>query len=154
MAGTYTQIYIQYVFAVKGRENLLQKPWRDEVFKYMAGIIKGKGQKPIIVNGVENHVHVFVGLKPAMSISDLVRDIKNNSTNFINEQKYVDKRFQWQEGYGAFSYAHSQINDVYQYILNQEAHHAKKTFHEEYLDFLQKFEIEYDERYLFDWLED
>lgn len=154
MAGTYTQIYIQYVFAVKGRENLLQKPWRDEVFKYMAGIIKGKGQKPIIVNGVENHVHVFVGLKPAMSISDLVRDIKNNSTNFINEQKYVDKRFQWQEGYGAFSYAHSQINDVYQYILNQEVHHAKKTFHEEYLDFLQKFEIEYDERYLFDWLED
>jgi REP element-mobilizing transposase RayT len=154
MAGTYTQIYIQYVFAVKGRENLLQKPWRDEVFKYMAGIIKGKGQKPIIVNGVENHVHVLVGLKPAMSISDLVRDIKNNSTNFINEQKYVDKRFQWQEGYGAFSYAHSQINDVYQYILNQEAHHAKKTFHEEYLDFLQKFEIEYDERYLFDWLED
>jgi len=154
MAGTYTQIYIQYVFAVKGRENLLQKPWRDEVFKYMAGIIKGKGQKPVIVNGVENHVHVFVGLKPAMSISDLVRDIKNNSTNFINEQKYVDKRFQWQEGYGAFSYAHSQINDVYQYILNQEAHHAKKTFHEEYLDFLQKFEIEYDERYLFDWLED
>jgi REP element-mobilizing transposase RayT len=154
MAGTYTQIYIQYVFAVKGRENLLQKPWRDEVFKYMAGIIKGKGQKPIIVNGVENHVHVFVGLKPSMSISDLVRDIKNNSTNFINEQKYVDKRFQWQEGYGAFSYAHSQINDVYQYILNQEAHHAKKTFHEEYLDFLQKFEIEYDERYLFDWLED
>jgi REP element-mobilizing transposase RayT len=154
MAGTYTQIYIQYVFAVKGRENLLQKPWRDDVFKYMAGIIKGKGQKPIIVNGVENHVHVFVGLKPSMSISDLVRDIKNNSTNFINEQKYVDKRFQWQEGYGAFSYAHSQINDVYQYILNQEAHHAKKTFHEEYLDFLQKFEIEYDERYLFDWLED
>jgi len=154
MAGTYTQIYIQYVFAVKGRENLLQKHWRDEVFKYMAGIIKGKGQKPIIVNGVENHVHVFVGLKPSMSISDLVRDIKNNSTNFINEQKYVNKRFQWQEGYGAFSYAHSQINDVYQYILNQEAHHAKKTFHEEYLDFLQKFEIEYDERYLFDWLED
>ncbi len=154
MAGTYTQIYIQYVFAVKGRENLLQKPWRDEVFKYMAGIIKGKGQKPIIVNGVENHVHVFVGLKPSMSISDLVRDIKNNATNFINEQKYVDKRFQWQEGYGAFSYAHSQINDVYQYILNQEAHHAKKTFHEEYLEFLQKFEIEYDERYLFDWLED
>jgi REP element-mobilizing transposase RayT len=154
MAGTYTQIYIQYVFAVKGRENLLQKPWRDEVFKYMAGIIKGKGQKPIIVNGVENHVHVFVGLEPSMSISDLVRDIKNNPTNFINEQKYVDKRFQWQKGYGAFSYAHSQINDVYQYILNQEAHHAKKTFHEEYLDFLQKFEIEYDERYLFDWLED
>ena len=131
MAGTYTQIYIQYVFAVKGRENLLQKPWREEVFKYMAGIIKGKGQKAIIVNGVENHVHVFVGLKPSMSISDLVRDIKNNTTNFINEQKYVTKRFQWQEGYGAFSYAHSQINDVYKYILNNETHQHKKTFQEE-----------------------
>lgn len=154
MAGTYTQIYIQYVFAVKGSENLLQKPWRDEVFKYMAGIIKGKGQKSIIINGVENHVLVFVGLKPSMSISELVRDIKNNTTNFINKQKYVDKRFQWQEGYGAFSYAHSQISDVYQYILNQEAHHHKKTFQEEYMEFLQKFEIEYDERYLFDWLED
>ena len=89
MAGTFSQIYIQYVFAVKGRENLLQKPWRDEVFKYMAGIIKGKNQKPIIVNGVADHVHVFVGLKPAMSISDLVRDIKNNSSNFINEQKFI-----------------------------------------------------------------
>jgi REP element-mobilizing transposase RayT len=154
MAGTYSQIYIQYVFAVKGRENLLQKPWREEIFKYMSGIIKGKNQKPIIVNGVANHVHVFVGLKPVMRISDLVRDIKNNSSNFINEQKYVKGLFQWQEGYGVFSYAHSQIDDVYQYILNQEAHHRKKTFKEEYLEFLQKYKIEYDEGYLFDWVEE
>lgn len=105
MAGTFTQIYIQYVFAVKGRETLLQKSWRDEVFKYMAGIIKGKNQKPIIVNGVSDHVHVFVGLKPSMSISDLVRDIKNNSSNFINEQLFIKGKFSWQEGYGAFSYA-------------------------------------------------
>lgn len=153
MAGTFSQIYIQYVFAVKGRENLLQKPWRDDVFKYMAGIIQGKNQKPIIVNGVADHVHVFVGLKPAMAISDLIRDIKNNSSNFINDQKFVKGRFSWQEGYGAFSYAHSQLNDVYQYILNQEVHHRKKSFREEYFDFLKKYEIEYDEKYVFDWLE-
>lgn len=153
MAGTFSQIYIQYVFAVKGRENLLHKPWRDEVFKYMAGIIKGKNQKPIIINGVADHVHVFVGLKPAMSISDLVRDIKNNSSNFINEQKFLKGKFSWQEGYGAFSYAHSQIDNVYQYIANQEEHHRKKTFKEEYLDFLKKFEIEHKEKYLFDWLD-
>ncbi|MDR6967314.1 REP element-mobilizing transposase RayT [Flavobacterium arsenatis] len=153
MAGTFSQIYIQYVFAVKGRQNLLQKPWRDEVFKYIAGIIKGKGQKSIIVNGVADHVHVFVGLKPAKSISDLIRDIKNNSSKFINEQNWVQGKFSWQEGYGAFSYAHSQIENVYQYILNQEEHHRKKSFKEEYLDFLQKFEIEHDEKYLFDWID-
>lgn len=154
MAGTFSQIYIQYVFAVKRRQNLLQKPWRDEVFKYIAGIIKGKNQKPIIVNGVTDHVHVFVGLKPSMNISDLVRDIKNNSSKFINEQGWVKGKFLWQEGYGAFSYAHSQIENVYQYIANQEEHHRKKTFKEEYLDFLQKFEIEHNEKYLFDWLDD
>lgn len=98
MAGTFSQIYIQYVFAVKGRENLLQQPWRDEVFKFIAGIIKGKNQKPIIVNGVADHVHVFVGLNPSMCISDLVRDIKNNSSNFINDQQFLKGKFSWQEG--------------------------------------------------------
>jgi len=153
MAGTYSQIYIQCVFAVKGRQQLLQKPWRDEVFKYITGIIKGKNQKPIIVNGVEDHVHVFMGIKPTTNISDLVRDIKNNSSNFINDQKFLKCKFSWQKGYGAFSYAHSQIDGVYQYIANQEAHHKKKTFHNEYIDFLQKYEIEYDEKYLFNWLD-
>lgn len=153
MAGTFSQLYIQVVFAVKGRENLLQKPWREEVFKYMSGIIKGKNQKPIIVNGVIDHVHLFIGLKPSMPLSDLIRDVKNNATNFINENKFLKGKFSWQEGYGAFSYSHSQLDTVYQYILNQEEHHKKKTFKEEYLDFLQKFEIEYDERYLFDWME-
>ena len=152
MAGTFSQIYIQYVFAVKGRENLLQMPWRDEVFRYIAGIIKSKQQKPIIVNGVSDHVHVFVGLKPSMPISDLVRDIKNNSSKFINEQKFVKGKFSWQDGYGAFSYSHSQIENVYQYILNQEEHHRKKTFKDEYIEFLQKFGIEFNEKYLFDWL--
>ena len=100
-----------------------------------------------------DHVHIFIGLRPSMSISDLVRDIKNNSTNFINDQKFVKGKFSWQDGYGAFSYAHSQIDAVYKYILNQEEHHRKKTFKEEYLDFLQKFQIEYDEKYLFEWFE-
>ncbi len=153
MADAFSQIYIQYVFAVKGRENLLQQPWREEVFKYMAGIVKGKNQKPIIVNGVSDHVHVFVGLKPAMNISDLIRDIKNNSSNFINDQKFLKGKFSWQEGYGAFSYSHSQIDNVYQYIANQEEHHRKKTFKEEYIEFLQKFEIDYNEKYLFEWID-
>ncbi len=152
MAGTFSQIYIHYVFAVKGRENLLHKPWRDEVFKYISGIIKGKNQKPIILNGVEDHVHVFVGLKPAMCISDLARDIKNNSSNFINQQRFLKGKFSWQEGYGVFSYAHSQIDNVYQYIVSQEEHHRKKNFKEEYIDFLKRFEIEYNEKYLFQWI--
>jgi REP element-mobilizing transposase RayT len=151
MAGTYSQIYVQIVFAVNGRENLLQKPWRDEVFKYITGIVKGKSQKSIIVNGVANHVHLFIGLKPSMSLSDLVRDIKNNSSNFINDHKFVRGKFSWQEGFGSFSYSHSQIEQVYQYILNQEDHHRKRTFKEEHMDFLKKFDVEYDEKYLFEW---
>lgn len=153
MAGTYSQIYIQFVIVVKGREHLLQKEWRSEVFKYISGVIKAKNQKTIIVNGVGNHVHIFVGLKPSMRISDLARDIKNNTSKFINEQNWLKSKFSWQEGYGAFSYAQSQIDNVYNYILNQEEHHRKKTFREEYLEFLEKFEVDYDERYLFDWLE-
>jgi len=154
MAGTFSQIYIQVVFAVNGRANLLRKPWRDEVFKYMAGIIKGKNQKSIIVNGVHNHVHLFIGLRPSMALSDLVRDIKNNTSNFINDQRFLPGKFSWQEGFGSFSYAHSQIGNVYQYILKQEEHHQGKTFREEYLGFLHKFEIEYDEKYLFEWNDD
>ncbi|MBU2445232.1 MAG: IS200/IS605 family transposase [Bacteroidetes bacterium] len=163
MAGTFSQVYIQVVFAVKGRENLISKKWKDDLNKYIAGIIKGKEQKSIIVNGMPDHIHAFIGLRPSMAISDLVRDIKNNSTNFINEKKLVNGKFSWQEGYGAFSYGHSQIGTVYNYISNQEKHHKKKTFRpanstqfyggEEYLDFLKKFEIKYDERYLFVWIE-
>ena len=153
MANTYSQIYIQIVFAVQGRQNLLAKEWRQEVFKYMSGIIKNKGQKAIIVNGVEDHVHAFVGLKPALALSDLVRDVKNNSSNFINDNHWVKGKFNWQEGYGAFSYSHSQVEDVYNYILHQEQHHAKQTFQEEYIGFLKKFEIEHDVRYIFEWVE-
>ena len=154
MPGTFSQIYIQVVFAVKGRENLIRDHWKDELYKYMAGIIKGKEQKSIIVNGMPDHIHAFIGLRPAMTISDLVRDIKNNSSNFINDKKFVRGRFSWQEGYGVFSYSHSHIERVYNYILNQEAHHKKKTFKVEYLDLLKKFEIEYNEKYLFEWIEE
>ena len=153
MPGTFSQLYIQVVFAVKGRQNLLQKPWREELFKYMAGVIKNKNQKSIIVNGVADHVHVFVGLRPSMSVSNLIRDVKNNSSDFINDRQFLTYEFSWQDGYGAFSYTHSQMDAVYKYILNQEKPHRKKTFKEEYLEFLQKFEVEYNEKYLFDWLE-
>jgi REP element-mobilizing transposase RayT len=153
MPSTYSQIYIQIVIVVKGRENLIEKSWREDLNKYISGIITQKGHKSIIVNGVSDHIHAFVGLKPSMAISDLVRDIKNNSTNFINGQGYLRGKFSWQEGYGVFSYSHSQIENVYNYILNQEQHHHKKTFREEYLEFLEKFQIEFDERYLFEWFE-
>lgn len=154
MAGTFSQLYIQIVFAVKGRRNLIDKKWKDELYKYISGIITNKGHKSIIVNGVSDHIHIFVGLKPSIAISDLVRDIKNNSSNFINDKKFVESKFSWQEGYGAFSYAHSQIEQVYNYILNQEKHHQKQTFKEEYLEFLEKFQIEYNEKYLFEWIDE
>jgi putative transposase len=152
MSGTFSQIYIHVVFAVKGRENLISRSWKDDLHKYIAGIIKGKNQKPIIVNGIHDHIHVFIGLRPSIALSDLVRDIKNNSSNFVNEKKFVNGKFSWQEGYGAFSYSHSDIQNVYNYISNQEEHHKKTTFHEEYIGFLKKFEIQYDERYLFEWI--
>ncbi len=152
MAGTFTQIYIQIIFAVKRRETLLSKTWRSEVFKYIAGLIKEKGHKPIIINGVSDHVHCFIGLKPSTAISDLARDIKNNSSKFINEKGFTKLKFNWQSGYGAFSYSHSQIDSVYNYILNQEEHHRKKSFSEEYLEFLDKFQIEHKREYLFDWI--
>jgi putative transposase len=151
MPGTFSQIYIQFVFAVKGRENLIADNWRTDLHKYISGIIKNKNQKPIIVNGTTDHVHAFIGLKPSMLIADIIRDIKNNSSNFINDNKLVRGRFSWQDGYGAFSYSHSQLSNVYNYILNQEEHHKKKTFKEEYIELLKKFEIGYDEKYLFEW---
>lgn len=122
-------------------------------FKYVSGIIRAKEQKSIIVNGMADHVHCFIGLKPAMAISDLVRDIKNNSSNFINDKSFIKGKFEWQAGYGAFSYAHSQLDHVYNYILNQEEHHRKKTFKEEYLETLNEFGIDYRSEFLFDWFE-
>ena len=153
MAGTYSQIYIQVVFAVKGRENLIGSEWKEELHKYIAGIIRGKEQKSIIVNGMPDHLHVFIGLKPSVAVSDLVRDIKNNSTNFVNERNLAKGRFCWQEGFGAFSYGHSQIERVYSYILNQEEHHKKRYFKEEYLELLKRFDVKFEERHLFEWID-
>ncbi len=150
MAGTYTRIYIHCVFAVRARENLLQKPWRDEVFSFMAGIIYSKNQKPFIVNGVEDHVHILLGYTPTTILPDLIRDIKNNSSKYINERGFLETTFAWQRGYGAFSCGHSQLDRIYQYILNQEEHHLRKTFRNEYLRLLKRYDVNYDSRYVFD----
>jgi putative transposase len=151
MPGTFSQIYIHIVFAVKGRENLIGSSWKTELHKYIAGIIKAKGQKPIIVNGMPDHIHAFIGMQPSIRIADIVRDIKNNSTNFINQKKFIKGHFSWQEGYGAFSYSHSQVETIYNYILNQDEHHRRSTFRQEYEALLQRFQIDFEEQYLFEW---
>jgi len=153
MANTYSQILIHVVFTVKGRTNLIEKKWRNDIHRYISGIITSKGQKSIIVNGVADHVHCFIGLNPSMCLSELIRDVKNNSSKYINEKKIIKGKFQWQDGFGAFSYATSQVKNVYNYILNQEEHHKKSSFIEEYLDLLDNYEIEYHEKYLFNFLE-
>lgn len=152
MAGTYSQVYLQVVFAVKGRQNLIAPSWKNELHRYMSGIITAKEQKAIIVNGMPDHIHAFIGLKPSMRISDLVRDVKNNSSRFINEKGFLKNSFSWQEGYGVFSYSHSHIDRVYKYILNQEEHHRNKSFRDEYLEFLRQFEIEFKEEYVFEFI--
>lgn len=149
MANTYTQIHIQFVFAVKYRASLIHSSWKDELYKYITGIIRNNNHKLISINGMPDHIHILIGIRPSQSISDLLKDIKSNSSKWINEKKFVKEKFEWQEGYGAFSYSKSQIKDVIAYIENQEEHHRKKSFLEEYLNFLNKFEIDYDEKYVF-----
>jgi REP element-mobilizing transposase RayT len=153
MPNTYSQIYIQIVFAVKGRPNLIPKKHREELHKYITGIVQKREQKMLSIFCMPDHVHILVGLEPSIAISDLARDIKAGSSKFINDNGWIKGKFNWQEGFGAFSYSRSQIDSVIKYILNQEEHHKKKTFKEEYIDFLKKFEVEYDERYLFEWIE-
>ena len=153
MPNTYTQLYIQFVFAVKGRESLIEKTWKDELYKYVTGIVQNNKSKLIAINGASDHVHIFIGYKPIISIPDLVKDIKVVSSLWINEKKLVHGKFSWQQGYGAFSYSRSHIDTVCKYIANQEEHHKRKTFKEEYVEFLNRFEIEYDEKYLFEFIE-
>ncbi|HNP48993.1 MAG TPA: IS200/IS605 family transposase [Bacteroidia bacterium] len=153
MAGTYSQLYVQIIFAVSGRENLIAESWKHLLNKYIAGIIEAKGQKSIIVNGTADHIHCFVGLKPSMAVSNLTRDIKNNSSKFINENNFLSGKFKWQEGYGAFSYSQSSIPNVYSYILNQEEYHKRNSFKNEYLELLNKFQIDFEPHYLFNWIE-
>jgi REP element-mobilizing transposase RayT len=154
MPGTFSQIYIQIVFAVKNRDSLIQPSWEEELYKYISGILKNKQQKLIAINGMPDHIHLFIGMKPSCCLSDLVREIKKSSTEFINEKKFSKFKFNWQEGYGAFSYSHSHIDLVAKYVMNQKEHHKKITFREEYIDFLKKFEIEFKEEYLFKWIEE
>ena len=153
MANTYTQIFVQIIFAVKGRQNLIVEKYRDTVEKYICRIIKNSHSKPLAIYCNPDHIHVLIGLHPSQSISDMARDIKANSSKWINEQNFIRGIFQWQEGYGAFSYSKSQIDAVCKYILNQPIHHHKNSFREEYLSLLQKYEIEYDEKYLFEWFD-
>lgn len=153
MPNTYSQIYIQIVFAVKGRQNLIQSKYRDELHKFITGIVRKREQKMLSVFCMPDHTHILVGMNPSISVSDLVRDIKAGSSKFINDKKWIRGKFNWQTGFGAFSYSKSQIDKVIKYILNQEIHHKKKSFKDEYIEFLRKFEIEYDEKYLFEWIE-
>jgi REP element-mobilizing transposase RayT len=151
MANTYSQLNIHAVYSVLGRENFLLSSFRQDLFKYTSGIIKDIGQFPLAVNGFKDHLHVFFELKPSDRISDIAKITKANSSKWINDNKLVKGKFSWQEGYGVFSYSRSQRNNVIQYIMNQEEHHKGKTFREEYLDLLKKFEIDFDSNYLFEF---
>ena len=154
MANTYTQIYIQVIFAVQNRKAIIRPEWEEELYKYITGIVQNKGQKMLSINGTHNHIHFFMGMKPTCCLSDFVREIKKSSSSFIKEKRLTPFRFQWQEGFGAFSYGHSQLTDVIKYIENQKEHHKKKTFREEYLAFLKAFEIEFKNEYVFEWVAD
>ncbi len=153
MANTYTQIYIQYVFAVQNRISLIKNEWKDELYKYMTGIINQHEHKLLSIGGMTDHIHALVSMHPKQAPSDLMYELKRSSSLWINENKFVVGKFSWQEGFGAFSYSQSQISRVSKYIENQETHHKKKTFREEYLDFLKAFNIEFDERYVYKEIE-
>lgn len=150
MPNTYTQIYIHIVFAVKGRQSLIPKQHKAELHQYIIGIIRRKNQTLIQINSMPDHIHILVGITPDTAISNLVRDIKAHSSKFINKKQWIVGRFEWQVGFGAFSYARSQLDALIQYIENQEKHHRRKTFREEYLEILKRFNVDYDEKYVFD----
>ncbi|MBS7256698.1 IS200/IS605 family transposase [Flavobacterium branchiicola] len=152
MPNTFHQVYIQTVFAVKYREALIINECKAEIFGIIGNLINKTGCKTIIVNGVEDHVHCLLALKPTISISDLMKAVKGKSSRYINENKLTKDKFEWQEGYGVFSYSKSQIDSVYKYIANQEQHHKKQSFNDEYLNFLNKFSIQYEEKYIFEAL--
>ncbi len=149
MANTYTQIYLHVIFAVEGRQNLIKPEHHDELQKYITGIVSNQRHKLIAINNMPDHLHLLVGLRPDAALSDLVRDIKANASRFISEKRWAPGRFAWQEGFGAFSYSRSQLGTVIRYIENQQKHHARKSFREEYTDLLERFGVEFDPRYLF-----
>jgi len=149
MSNTYTQLYIHCVFAVKYRKAVIQQSWEERLHQYITGILQNNGHKLLSINSVPDHLHFFVGLNPAQSISDMMRLAKGDSSEFINEEKFTERKFQWQDGYGAFSNSRTQIDGVVKYIMNQKQHHLKKTFREEYLDILEHYAIQYDDKYIF-----
>jgi putative transposase len=148
MANTYTQLYVHVVFSVKGRANLVSEKWKERLYQYITGIITNKNQKLMVINGMPDHLHLLIGLKPDCNLSDLVRDIKSNSSRWINEQKFVTGKFEWQTGFGAFSIGQSQLKAVANYILNQAEHHKTKTFREEYIEFLNAYQVAFKPEYL------
>jgi putative transposase len=151
--GAFTQFYIQLVFSPKHRDRLFVEKIRPRIFQYLSGITTNLGHKSIIINGVADHVHLFIGLNPKISVSETVKELKRSSGIFINDHKFFPGKFEWQEGYGGFSYGRSQIEKVYEYIKNQEHHHKKQTFKEEYIEFLNKYEIEFEKQYLFEFFD-
>ena len=153
MSSTYSQIYIQIVFAVKHRECLIRYSWEEELYKYITGILTNKQQKLLAINGMSDHIHIFIGMRPSCCLSDLVREVKKASTEFIKENNFTKSKFSWQEGFGAFSYSHSSIENVIKYIMNQKEHHKVKSFKEEYYAYLKEFEIAYKDEYLFEWID-
>ena len=153
MADVYSQLYIQLIFSVKNRNAMIDIKFEDEIYKYITGIITQQNHKLIAINGMPDHIHILIGYKPNSNLSDLVKQIKVSSTKFINEKRFSKYKFNWQSGYGAFSYSKSQLNNVIQYINSQKEHHKKVSFKEEYITFLKKFEIDYKSEYLFEWIE-
>lgn len=149
MPNTYTQLHIQVVFAVKFRKGIIAPEWKEELYRYIAGIIQNHRHKVLAINGMPDHIHIFLGMRPNQSLSDLMQDIKGSSSKWINDKKFIKQRFEWQQGYGAFSYSRSQMHHVIAYIENQEKHHEKENFISKYKKFLQKFEIDYRDEYLF-----
>ena len=150
MANTFTQIYVHVVFSVKQRISLIQNSWREELHKYITGIIRNEGHKLLAINSMPDHIHILISLKPDASLSELIRDVKANSSKWINEKKFVKTKFSWQEGFGAFSCSHSQLDKVIHYIQSQNEHHKERTFREEYISFLKKYDVSYDPKYVFD----
>ena len=149
MANTYTQIHIQAVFTVQNRDCLILDRWKDELYKYITGIVHNNNHKLLVINGMPDHIHILFGLRPSQSVSDLMQDIKGSSSKWINNNRFLPGKFSWQEGFGAFSYSKSDLPNVIDYINNQMMHHKGKTFLDEYLELLKEFEIDYDDHYLF-----
>jgi putative transposase len=153
MGDTYSRIYLQFVFAVQNRQSLIAKENKEEVHRYMTGLVQNRQAKMLAIHCMPDHCHLFVGFKPTIFISDFIKEIKVESNEFINDKIWSKRKFNWHEGYGVFSYSHSHIDNVVKYVLNQEKHHKKKTFRQEYHEFLQKFGIPFEEKYLFDFFD-